>query len=1439
MEREVNSSERRRNRKEAAKIDVDNSGYKPTYIYSRDQLHDLRNHKTSMNRPAYLSKDYDNSEGLTDPQKWIGSVHDGSGDGVSSLTLENNTKKTSYDRTSGPKGRLKNEVDGISLGTECQITSSMEYIHESDSVDYNDNSRNGRNMTLVDKDQEPEIHQESNVDNNGQLTAGVSDLPIYLGKVTYIIDLDYFYMHIGTAEQLEEFCVLEDNIASYSETLSCIENICDLWLEQMVLVDCQENNGCWRRGQVTRIDSENNSADVFYIDYGETENVKDSRICIELLEEFQSFPSQALRCCLAGIRPVSDIRGGSELSFTGIKMLPGRNKTRIRPSDIRGGSELSITGIKMLLGRNKTRIRPVSDIIGGLELSITGIKMLPGRNKTRIRPVSDIRGGSELSITGIKMLPGRNKTQVILEEVQSFPSQALRCCLAGIRPAFRCCLAGIRPVSDIRGGSELFFTDIGMLPGRNKTKNVIFKVALYSRDGKQRCLSSILVDEDLGIPVEDEVTENFEDAEEFYAARFTQSATDSYEGYDSQYNMVNGEVFGAEDISEAYQEVGDQTESIPYIDNESSFSEISPAAVDRGDNSSSSLLEIIIQRKDTCSPFASLLANICDRNSSSPTSSRKDNSSSSSRVDTSSPSSSLRLNVAAAAESAVNIGTGQSLSPQMIPQFNLDSLHKTHQTTTDKLLEKKHKEIQKESKIEQERVKKETVEQSKLAILAGYGGLEDDTSNQSKLTNTPQTPRDKWTSSELAPKSPEDWDKELRLHETNKADLALKELPPPPIEKRDTPHGRELLKVLNQIFVDSEREPVDEIRVRLLSLFQTDAYLFLNKEELGELMNTVINRAVRYYGVIHDIILEILDVLSGTQFFQECLLEAMKRVQEMYVKIQYKGKPFHVQCSKIIGHLFNMSFHWKNSIPLQEYVAFLLEKWIMFNKKGKQIGKDKLQEIYLECFEMIWEISGEALLDTVKNVKSRLLKECQDKILNTAVSQNIRSLPSEEKTEFTVPVKYQKSTRPPFFPPKSSKYYRPNSRSSTPSSVHSDKSEDSWPNLSKSSATGVRKIIKTISPVPDGKPSSNDNSFRSDGQSPAGDEVLLMTPASFTDSLHLNDHSPDDSSVYYSVSDNFNNSSLLNFKDTSSSDNLLKPTPYKSDVSETFGGGDKSLEVSPLTKLIEMDAKSTFYKSDENRNIHPNDRLHKSPKGHPVIESSPKSSSVHATQKTDWWDMDEDVKMAQSRVKDNWYDTEDSSDNISIKTEKVPAKSLADCANVLFVPAKTQRLSQPTVPQVKTNAVVNEKAYMKSSLRQEHVKTTKKSCKLCRQDTADKPEEPTASGKNKVIDWWKIGIDEDNDTDKDLDNFEDDEDWESYSGSIEDISQSQTSESVSSEVPEKTASKSNKVTIVRDYQTAEKPKPTWKPGARLCTMCGDTSHLIYDCPNKHKKGLFY
>lgn len=45
--------------------------------------------------------------------------------------------------------------------------------------------------------------------------------------------------------------------------------------------------------------------DVVYIDYGSSEHVDKSRLCIDFPEEFLQYPAMALKCQLSGIRPVS------------------------------------------------------------------------------------------------------------------------------------------------------------------------------------------------------------------------------------------------------------------------------------------------------------------------------------------------------------------------------------------------------------------------------------------------------------------------------------------------------------------------------------------------------------------------------------------------------------------------------------------------------------------------------------------------------------------------------------------------------------------------------------------------------------------------------------------------------------------------------------------------------------------------------------------------------------------------------------------------------------------------------------------------------------------------------------------------------------------------------------------------------------------------------
>ena len=47
------------------------------------------------------------------------------------------------------------------------------------------------------------------------------------------------------------------------------------------------------------------SADIFYIDYGNTEVATLDKICAEFPPIVKSVPPMAMRCCLAGVKPVS------------------------------------------------------------------------------------------------------------------------------------------------------------------------------------------------------------------------------------------------------------------------------------------------------------------------------------------------------------------------------------------------------------------------------------------------------------------------------------------------------------------------------------------------------------------------------------------------------------------------------------------------------------------------------------------------------------------------------------------------------------------------------------------------------------------------------------------------------------------------------------------------------------------------------------------------------------------------------------------------------------------------------------------------------------------------------------------------------------------------------------------------------------------------------
>ncbi|WAR21403.1 TDRD5-like protein [Mya arenaria] len=132
------------------------------------------------------------------------------------------------------------------------------------------------------------------------------DWGVLAGQVTQVVDPHCFWMQIWTSEslavveqfqeQLGQFCSKSFNPVSSSEALEG---------GQLVLVDCHPQDGPrWRRGLIARVMDSENCADIFFVDYGNTETCGVEDVCSSFPDSFKSLPPQAVRCALAGVNPI-------------------------------------------------------------------------------------------------------------------------------------------------------------------------------------------------------------------------------------------------------------------------------------------------------------------------------------------------------------------------------------------------------------------------------------------------------------------------------------------------------------------------------------------------------------------------------------------------------------------------------------------------------------------------------------------------------------------------------------------------------------------------------------------------------------------------------------------------------------------------------------------------------------------------------------------------------------------------------------------------------------------------------------------------------------------------------------------------------------------------------------------------------------------------------
>ncbi|XP_022342357.2 uncharacterized protein LOC111136061 isoform X2 [Crassostrea virginica] len=608
------------------------------------------------------------------------------------------------------------------------------------------------------------------------------------------------------------------------------------------------------------------------------------------------------------------------------------------------------------------------------------------------------------------------------EEFQQYPIMALKCQLSGIRPIARTWTTkAVKMFTEITHGI-IFHTFF--LPSSNMFKSM---VALYFQQGADnsiwagRSLSHVLMDQELGIVSNNEITEFLENAYDFCQEKIQQA---TFAESNENYQEIPG--YGTSD------EISNSEFSPGISNGQESIEEIEENSTDQGDFSQWRNPPAVIEDNESYEISSESSSNSPDR---------------------------LILSDTESCNAGKNI---------VISDFNIDLIDHTKDICTNRLVERVEKEARQKLEQENERIMEDVKECKSLAVEAGYGEVDNvDESLSPRFRSTgPQVIQDVMRGS-VSPKparpSPVQTVNEERLP-SKRYSLTRREARPGVEERIElgpfkgrgrgraenksniirpsssspligssgpclsggspvigskssmeafdhqtsntliksnsteqfansaSPEKREeMVHTLKKIFSDAGRDSDEETRVRLQSLFFTDLYMYLDKEQLQEVIYLLLNRAVRYYGDIHDVLLDIIHILSATEDFSDCLYLSCKRIEENYIKIQLKGSPFHLQASKVLAHLFIMSLHWTASNKLHEMVLSALEKWIIFNKTAHQSGQDKVQEMYLECFNTVWGIVGSHICKMYPDQKARLQRECRDKILNDNVSRLVRS----------------------------------------------------------------------------------------------------------------------------------------------------------------------------------------------------------------------------------------------------------------------------------------------------------------------------------------------------------------------------------------------------------------------------------------------------------------
>ncbi|KAJ8317327.1 hypothetical protein KUTeg_005231 [Tegillarca granosa] len=1160
-----------------------------------------------------------------------------------------------------------------------------------------------------------------------------------LGKVTQVIDPENFFMQIGTDDDMAKFCQFETDLEDFciGKNVKDFTNPDKLFVGSLALVSTSQN-GEWRRGQITRLDLDKKSADVYCVDYGTTVLVDEDNLFLDFPDFISQHPQQALKCCLAGIRPIS-------------KSWPSR---AVKHFQTLTDGEVFYTVIHY--NDNGTFYVSLYSQDDGLSLAH---KMLQ----------------EELGV------PSDYATFATFDEVKE--NFAQNQCYEG-----EYCNGFEGYYSEESAGSNMYGTPVYEDQNFNHNNGSVDVFLSVNSDSRASSRSGTSEDVD------------FQDPNGSVLRNFNETKT------------CNEETLEENPVSESSPD-----KIIPKFD-------FGP--LQKTKNTSAVKIKEKL-RKDTVTKL------------------HKENIK-------------IKEEMVEQANMAVLAGYG---GLEDLDQFNEHkdySYNKTDTTTlyTDMNQTSEYNSVQSASLNEITGMKENDLK-TKNRHGSGNSDVGKSKSVSDICKNSPRNSPTRFKQSQRYIKGSRNSPVPLKLDDSEQRKLSTttdqqnhsstpenllrigtecskqRRKIPVVTEIKSDVMQYDIYSALTKIFQEADTDGENVTRDKLQKLFSTDMYMFLEKEQISDIITLVLNRAIRYYGEIHDAMLEIIETLENTEDFVDCLMHGLKKMQDAYIKAHTTRSLYHTQCSKILAHICNMSVHWgERAIAIQEYVISVIEKWIIFNIKGTQTGNsvDKLHLIYLDCFEIIWKIVGTTLVKSNPELHSKLGDTCKEKLFHPDISRSYghthidkslfyrkvkekllevyiscfcshqnqedrdtvdRDCQTERIRCFTVDVECQTDV---------STTFREYQTDTSPG--QDDEDFPSWSNVVKKSVLQENKMKANVydenrlkANVKNKKTKQKSNTHELKTSYSESSVRLKTDPYNYTLKTSPNEQtlrtSPKNDNQKYLKRNTLKDPSHPT-KSYSASHNLLheKSKINKSKTSPIKGGnlaptkGKSELTLTGIMKDMEAKYKETRSDTDlsSNQDVTPNhwddsfsdqdvDMTNKDGMTINIEKNISEGQSLDekkSDEPIDWWSVGDDGEKKE---------------NAKNTTVKNPADNMTSSVEV-------DKSIDQNENVVKSNYAT----------------------------------------KNNIY------IDDDNDYDP-YNDF-DDLDYATFSNEEdeEDFGDSRVKYNQNHKENENPSSTEESSTTKPKTSYLKPTAPSWKPGQRKCTICGETTHLIYNCPDKFKEG---